>query len=317
MADDIELNAGSGGSTLATDEVSAKHYQLIKMAFGALNTATLVTSSVGFPVDIVTLAAPLNVVGGGTEAAALRVTIASDSTGVLTVDGTITEANSATIAGDTTSLDTKVPTIPLGGGTEAAAVRVTMANDSTGVMTIDGTVTETNSGTIAGDTTSIDGKVPTIPTGGGTEAAAVRVTVATDSTGVLTVDGTVAVSSIVLPDELQGPASPSIDSYDTIAISESAGANSVLVAAPGANKQIWVYGFVGTADTGDGTVSLQDEDDATLSGVMAVAENGGWSVSPSGNFAMPYIQVPTNKALEIDLVTCGFKGTLGYAIVSV
>ena len=56
----------------------------------------------------------LSVVGSGTEAAAMRVTIATDSTGVLsvddnggslTVDGTITEANSAAIAASLSVMD--------------------------------------------------------------------------------------------------------------------------------------------------------------------------------------------------------------------
>lgn len=55
-------------------------------------------------VDIVTVPAPLSTTGGGTEATALRVTVASDSTGVLsvddngaslTVDGTVTASNTA------------------------------------------------------------------------------------------------------------------------------------------------------------------------------------------------------------------------------
>ena len=46
-------------------------------------------------VDVLTVPAPLNVVGGGAEATALRVTIANDSTGTLTVDGTVTAANTA------------------------------------------------------------------------------------------------------------------------------------------------------------------------------------------------------------------------------
>jgi hypothetical protein len=67
MADNITLNAGSGGVDLATDEVTSKHYQLIKLAFGALDTATLVTSSVGFPVDILAGVAEIgNVKNSGT-----------------------------------------------------------------------------------------------------------------------------------------------------------------------------------------------------------------------------------------------------------
>lgn len=69
-------------------------------------------------VDIVSVPAPLSTTGGGTEAAALRVTIASDSTGVLsvddnggalTVDGTVT----ANLAAGTNNIgDVDVLTIP-------------------------------------------------------------------------------------------------------------------------------------------------------------------------------------------------------------
>lgn len=72
-------------------------------------TATITSIAAGSNnignVDIDTVPAPLNVTGGGTEAAALRVTIASDSTGVLsvddnggslTVDGTVAATQSGT-----------------------------------------------------------------------------------------------------------------------------------------------------------------------------------------------------------------------------
>lgn len=69
MADDLTLNAGSGGATLATDEVAgSRHIQLIKLVDGTTNATTVIAA------------------GGGVEAGALRVTIASDSTGVLSVD---------------------------------------------------------------------------------------------------------------------------------------------------------------------------------------------------------------------------------------
>ena len=65
------------------------------------------------------------VVGGGVEATAQRVTIASDSTGVLSVDD-----NGASLTVDN-------PTISVvGGGAEATAQRVTLASDSTGVLTV-------------------------------------------------------------------------------------------------------------------------------------------------------------------------------------
>lgn len=117
---------------------------------------------------------------------------------------------------------------------------------------------------------------------------------------------------------IKGPGSPTIDSYTSTPISAAANtADQELVAAPGANKQIWVYGWGGTADTGAGSIAFQDEADTAISGVMPVAQNGGFCCAGSGNFAMPTFKVPTNKALEMDTVTCGFKGWLDYAIVSV
>ena len=71
-------------------------------------------------VDIVTVPAPLSTTGGGTEATALRVTIATDSTGVLsiddnggalTVDGTITADLGATDTGNLAAIKTAVEII--------------------------------------------------------------------------------------------------------------------------------------------------------------------------------------------------------------
>lgn len=116
---------------------------------------------------------------------------------------------------------------------------------------------------------------------------------------------------------LNGPLDPTIDSYQNIALNLSAAANQSLVAAPGASKQIWVYGVGFTVDTALTSVSFQDEDDVAISGVMIFALNGGLNSAPSGNFAMPLWKVATNKALEVDLVTGGFDGWLAYAVVSV
>jgi len=78
-------------------------------------------------------------VGGGVEAAALRVTIANDSTGLLSVDD---NGGSLTIDNSTLAV--------VGGGTEATALRVTIANDSTGLLSIDdGGSSITVDGTVA------------------------------------------------------------------------------------------------------------------------------------------------------------------------
>jgi hypothetical protein len=200
------------------------------------------TNNIG-DVDVLTVPAPLNLTGGGVEASALRVTIANDSTGVvsvddnggsLTVDGTVT-ANIGTAANLTESLvddaaftpavsrvlpvgfefDDTTPdsvnegdigaarmsanrnqyvTIRDGAGNERG-VNVTASN----ALTVDGSaVTQPVSGTVtanlaAGTNNIGDVDVVTVPaplnlTGGGVEASALRVTIANDSTGVVSVD---------------------------------------------------------------------------------------------------------------------------------
>lgn len=64
MADDIVLNAGSGGSTLATDEVNSKHYQYIKLVFGPDDTISKVAAGTPLPVDVISaLPAGTNAIG--------------------------------------------------------------------------------------------------------------------------------------------------------------------------------------------------------------------------------------------------------------
>ena len=110
----------------------------------------------------------------------------------------------------------------------------------------------------------------------------------------------------------------SIDSYNSAVVNLAAStSDQELVAAPGAGKQIWVYGLFMMADTAAGTVTLQDEDNTALSGTLAVSDEGGWVLTPSGNFAMPWIKVATNKALEADTGACTVDGIIAYAIVSV
>lgn len=133
-----------------------------------------------------------------------------------------------------------------------------------------------------------------------------------------TVNGIATVYIAKHTPSLDGAGAPTVDSFSTANVSAAADtADQELVAAPGANKQIWVYSFIGTADTADGSISLQDESDTAVSGVMEVSQRGGVAMAPSGNFAMPWAKLATNKALEIDTVTCGFKGILTYAVVDV
>ena len=68
MADNTTLNAGTGGDVIASDDIAGVKYQRVKLSVGADGAAADAAS------------------GGGVEAGSLRVTIANDSTGVLSVD---------------------------------------------------------------------------------------------------------------------------------------------------------------------------------------------------------------------------------------
>lgn len=125
MADNTTLNSGSGGDTIATDEISGVKHQRVKIQYGDDGSATDVSDVNPLPID--------------------------DAGGSLTVDGTVTANLGAT---DNAVLDQlEVNTSygdNLGGGVEAGALRVTLASDSSGVvsvdddggsLTVDGTVT--------------------------------------------------------------------------------------------------------------------------------------------------------------------------------
>ena len=60
MADNVQLSAGSGGAVIATDDDGTAHHQYVKLEFGADNTQTKVTSSVGLPVTELGRAAVLH-----------------------------------------------------------------------------------------------------------------------------------------------------------------------------------------------------------------------------------------------------------------
>ena len=126
--------------------------------------------------------------------------------------------------------------------------------------------------------------------------------------------GNVDVASIT-NGSLNGPGAPTIDSYQQYPINLAAAADQVLVSsAP--SKQIWVYGYHLMVNVA-GTVSFQDEDNVAVTGIMPFGDNGGATVSPSGNFAMPIWKLGTDKDLEVDVVTSEFDGWIAAAIVSV
>lgn len=117
---------------------------------------------------------------------------------------------------------------------------------------------------------------------------------------------------------IQGAGNPVVTSIGFAAIALDANtADQEIVAAQGADTQIWVLGMAVTANTGAGTITFQDSADAAHSGAFALSDEGGFVLPMSGNYSMPWFKVATNKALEADTVTLSAAGLLVYAVVDV
>jgi len=187
MADNVELDAGSGGAVVAADDISSVWYQQVKLVDGTLNSTQIIAA------------------GNGTSGAALRVTVSSDSTGVLSVDdngGSLTVDNGGTfvvqedgaaltalqVIDNVVHVDDAAFTLGTSSGVMImgfAGTQSVNANDAGAIaMETDGAV-HIHDG---GNAITVDWAGTAPPIGAGTEAAALRVTIATDSTGVLSVD---------------------------------------------------------------------------------------------------------------------------------
>jgi hypothetical protein len=127
MADGVVLDPGTGGDTVAADDLGATgKAQWVKLLDGTDGGTQTIAS------------------GNGTAAASLRVTVASDSTGVLAV----------TDNGGSLTVDNSVLSV-VGGGAQATAQRVTLSDETLAalesVTVIDGggSLTVDNGGTFA------------------------------------------------------------------------------------------------------------------------------------------------------------------------
>jgi len=136
-------------------------------------------------------------------------------------------------------------------------------------------------------------------------------------------DGTVnrqlltgATGIIRLPSPIEGPGSPVVDSYNSAVVDCASGATTAVIAAPGAGKQLWVYGLFGLTNTAGATIVLLSATTAK-SGTMPLAQYGGWVLPLSGNFAMPWVKCGTNEALNVTTVGGTFDGVVSYGVISV
>jgi hypothetical protein len=250
MSDNVTLNAGTGGATLAADEIAAVHHQLVKLEYGDDGSATQVSDTNPLPID--------------------------DAGGSITVDGTVAvSAVSGTVAVSAASLP-----LPSGAATAAKQPALgTAGTASSDVLTVQGIASMT--------ALKVDGSAVTQPV---SIAASVAVTdnnstlSIDDGAGSITVDGTVAVSGSVAVTDNGG--NLSIDDGGNSITVDSA----QLPAALAANGGLKIEGVAGgvvvpVADGGgsltvDGTVTVQDG-----GGSVSIDDNGG-SLTVDGTVAV-------------------------------
>jgi hypothetical protein len=289
MADNTTLNTGSGGDTIATDDIAGIKHQRVKVQYGVDGSATDVSDTNPLPVDdaggsLTVDNAALSVTGGGVEASALRVTLATDSTGVvsvddnggsLTVDGTVAISGTVAVTDNAGSLtvdnagtfavqaDTELTTADLdtGAGTDTRAVVGLAGTASGGAQLIPGSSTDgllvnlgaNNDVTVTGTVTANAGTGP-FPV--------------SDNGGSLTVDGTVAATQ---SGTWTLGANSGVDVGD-VTINNASGASAVNIQDGG--NSITVDGTV-TANLAAGTNNIGDVDVLTLPSLPAGTNNIG------------------------------------------
>jgi hypothetical protein len=132
--------------------------------------------------------------------------------------------------------------------------------------------------------------------------------------------GDVDVTTTPIDDALAGPAAiTTVDSMTSAVVDLAAGTiDQSIVAAPGANKQIWVYGLVLKTNGTTATVVLQNSADVAITGTITLTDSDGFVLPMPGNFEMPWFKVPTNTALEVDTGGSGtVDGIVSYSVVDV
>lgn len=274
MADNLTLNAGSGGSTAATDDVGGVHFQKVKIADGTADSSAMIGGDAtnGLDVDVTRVSGNVTVVQG--TAANLKVDASgvavpvTDNSGSLTVDGTVAASNLPT-------------TVDVNSGTKSAStLRVVLATDQPAL---------TNKLLVT----------PDLPSGASTAAKQPALgTAGTASTDVITIQGIASMTKLlVTPDSVALPANQSTNvaqlagtTTDTNSGTKSAGTLRVVLATdqpaltnkllvtPDANSAVnvaqinGVTPLMGAGNTGTGSARVTIATDQV---VIPVSDNAG------------------------------------------
>jgi hypothetical protein len=358
LADNVELDAGSGGATIATDDDGTAHHQYVKVEFGADDTQTPVDASNPLPTtdaDVTTAAEAIQAAVEGTLTVAGTVDLGATDNAVLdsivslltTIDvdtgaaATDLAALEVLITTIDAVLDTiKVDTEAIETATEACQAALETAgglvvnlganNDVTVTGTVDlGATDNAVLDDIASDTEAMKTSLAVIDNvvfGAGTEAAAQRVTIATDSTGVLSVDdngASLTVDNAQLSVVGSGTEATALrvtiatDSTGVLSVDDNAGSLTVdnaalteLAAAINSNE-IDVNIATDSVGIGGGIQQTTDEaSDGTDVGMLAIAirndAGGALYAGTDGDFAP--LQTDADGNVRVNVAAGGTSG---------
>lgn len=229
-------------------------------------------------VDVLSVPAPLSTTGGGTEATALRVTVANDSTGVVSIDD--------------------------GGGSLTVDGTVTV---SSGSVDITNTITETNSAAILADTANMDTNLGTVA--GAVSGSEMQVDVVgslpvgTNAIGKLAANSGVDIGDVTLTAGTSAVGTVDIKPVPTIlraAINSSGSGNNTIIAADGSDKHK-VLGMTVIA-AGDVTLTVQDgAGGSALFGPVSLAADGNGFVLPMTTQGYHWIETSAATLLNLEL----------------
>lgn len=151
----IELDSGSGGSTLATDTVSAEEVQRICIGYGVEDTWTRVNAGAGFPVSVDSFGTGIDQGAGGVGSNTQRVTIANDDALLTTIDADTSAMKTALEIIDDWDESDRAKTNPIAGQAGIAANAGNMDALTTRVVIA---TNDTHFGTV-GTASDIDGVI--------------------------------------------------------------------------------------------------------------------------------------------------------------
>lgn len=144
MADNTTLNAGTGGDVIATDDIGGVKHQLVKIEYGAADSATQVSAA--NPLPVVQTGTPALPTGAATAAKQPALgTAGSASTDVLTVQG-IASMTALKVDGSAVTQPVSAASLPLPSGAATAAKQPalgTAGSASSDVITVQGVASMT------------------------------------------------------------------------------------------------------------------------------------------------------------------------------